>query len=143
MKRPRSRYMRSKSGNPRRGAAMVEFGLAFGLFMVFFIATVEGGRLMWSWSSLSHATREGARYAMVHGEANPIADAAIGTKVKDSAIGLADADINVTTSWSDATKVRGSQVSVDSTYLFSFIVGSVTASPTITLRSRSTVTVAN
>ena len=135
--------IRRKGVSPRRGAAMVEFGLAFGLFMIFFIATVEGGRLMWSWSSLAHATREGARYAMVHGEANPIADTSIGTKVKDSAIGLADTDINVTTTWSDATKVRGSQVTIDSTYAFNFVVGNVTSSPTLTLRSRATVNVAN
>lgn len=127
----------------RRGAAMVEFGLGFGIFMMFFIATIEGGRLMWSWASLAHATREGARYAMVHGKASPVSDSAIGAKVEANALGLDDDELNVSTSWSDATKVRGSQVTLDSTYDFRFVVTGLTSDNTIRLRSRSTVTVAN
>ena len=122
---------------------MIEFGLSFGIFMIFFIATVEGGRLMWSWASLAHATREGARYAMVHGEASPVADSAIGDKVKDNALGLISDDISVTTTWSDATRVRGSQVSLDATYAFRFVVSNITSGPSLTLRSRTTVSVAN
>ncbi len=143
-------HLMSLSNRPRRrcgrrGAAMVEFGLTFGLFMVFFIATAEGARLMWSWASLAHATREGARYAMVHGEANPIGvgDDSVEDTVKANAMGLEDADITVAEVWSDADKTRGSQVEVDATYTFRFIVGAIANSQTLTLRSRSRVSVAN
>ncbi len=139
-----SRKQAGRLRSGRRGNAMVEFALTFGLFMVFFIATVEGGRLMWSWASLAHATREGARYAMVHGESNPLTgdELTIEEQVKFNAIGLDDDDISVTTSWADVDKTRGTQVAVDSTYAFRFIVSGVTGSQTITLRSQSTVPVA-
>jgi Flp pilus assembly protein TadG len=129
----------------RRGAAMIEFGLTFTLFMVFFIATAEGARLMWAWASLAHATREGARYAMVHGEANMLTDSdnSIEDTVKANAIGLEDADITVAAAWADFDRARGTQVEVDSTYTFRFIVGGITNSQALTLRSRSRVSIAN
>lgn len=124
---------------------MVEFGLTFTLFMVFFIATAEGARLMWSWASLAHATREGARYAMVHGEANMFTDTddTIEETVKANAIGLDDADITVAEVWSDTDRTRGSQVEVDATYTFRFFVSGIVNSQALTLRSRSRVSVAN
>ena len=145
MKHIRSLFGSLRAGRRprRRGAAMVEFALTFGLFMIFFVATVEGGRLIWSWSTLAHATREAARYAMVHGEANPVDDYLIADRVKERAFGLVDADISVATTWADSAKTRGSEVEIDSTYAFRFVVNAVTNSQVITLRSRSRVRVAN
>ena len=126
----------------RRGDVMVEFGLTFTLALTFIIATLEGGLMIWSWVTLAHATREGARYAMVHAQRNPKSDAVIETYVKDRALGLQRSDINVSMVWSDAAKARGSQVEVDSTYTFHSSVGSLlTGGNAVTLRSRSRVTV--
>ena len=128
----------------RRGTAMVEFGLTFTLVLTFIILTIEGGLMIWSWVTLAHATREGARYAMVHGKRNLTADSHIETYVKDRALGLQRSDINVSMSWSDAAKERGSMVEVDSTYTFHFAVTPMlTGGRGVTLRSRSRVTVAN
>ncbi len=131
--------------NRRRGAGMVEFALTFTLLLTFIIATIEGGLMIWSWVTLAHATREGARFALVHGERNPRSDTVIETYVKDRALGLQRSDINVSMVWSDpANKARGSQVEVDSTYTFHFAVTPMlTGGQGVTLRSRSRVTVAN
>ena len=128
----------------RRGSAMVEFGLTFTLVLTFIVATIEGGLMLWSWVTLAHATREGARYALVHGAANPEADSVIQTYVKNRAAGLEKNDINVSMSWSDASKTPGTQVEVDSTYTFHFAVTPLlTGGEGVTLRSRSRVTIAN
>ena len=70
-------------------------------------------------------------------------DDSIEDTVKANAIGLDDADITVAEVWADTDRARGSQVEVDSTYTFRFIVGGTTNSQALTLRSRSRVSVAN
>ncbi len=139
-----ARERRGGKRDRRRGAGMVEFALTFTLLLTFIIATIEGGLMIWSWVTLAHATREGARFALVHGQGNPTSDTVIETYVKDRALGLQRSDINVSMVWSDAAKERGSQVEVDSTYTFHFAVTPLlTGGQGVTLRSRSRVTVAN
>ena len=138
---------RGRRGSRRdrgRGAAMVEFALTFTLLLTLIVATIEGALMIWSWVTLAHATREGARFALVHGERSPRSDTVIETYVKDRAVGLQRSDLNVSMLWSDAAKECGSQVEVDSTYTFHFaITPLLTGGRGVTLRSRSRVTVAN
>src|SRR5690349_8430431 len=57
-----------RSGKRRfRGQSMVEFALVAPMFFALILGTIELGRLMWVDHTLANATREGARYAMVHG----------------------------------------------------------------------------
>lgn len=50
-----------------RGQALVEFALVAPVFLVFVFAIVEGGRFVFFYEVLNNATREGARYAIIHG----------------------------------------------------------------------------
>lgn len=61
--RPFRRTLRQSSGQ-----ALVEFALAAPIMFVLLIGLVEGGRYVFYSESLNHAAREGARYAIIHGE---------------------------------------------------------------------------
>lgn len=50
-----------------RGQALVEFALVAPLLFVLILGTIEAGRYVFFTEILNHATREGARYAIVHG----------------------------------------------------------------------------
>jgi hypothetical protein len=49
------------------GQAMAEFALVAPLFFLMLFAIVEGGRFIFYYELLNNATRDGARYAIVHG----------------------------------------------------------------------------
>jgi hypothetical protein len=46
---------------------MVEFALVAPLFFLLLFGVIEGGRFVFYYEMLNNATREGARYAIVHG----------------------------------------------------------------------------
>jgi hypothetical protein len=50
-----------------RGQALVEFALVAPLLFLLIVGTVEAGRFIFYYEVMNHATREGARYAIVHG----------------------------------------------------------------------------
>ena len=60
----------SKSAARRRtrGQALAEFALVAPFLFLLIIAIVEVGRFVFYYHLLNNATREGARYAIVHGE---------------------------------------------------------------------------
>lgn len=49
------------------GQALVEFALVAPMFLILLFAIIEGGRFVFYYEMLNNATREGARYAIVHG----------------------------------------------------------------------------
>jgi Flp pilus assembly protein TadG len=53
-----------------RGATLVEFAIGATVFLTVMFAIVEFGRMLYVHNALSDAARRGARYAVVHGEAN-------------------------------------------------------------------------
>jgi hypothetical protein len=53
-----------------RGQALVEFSMVLPVFLVALIAVFDLGRVIWARNSLENAAREGARYAIVHGDSN-------------------------------------------------------------------------
>ena len=60
--------MSKRPTSGRRGNAMLEFTL-IGIPMIFLvIGTIEMARGMWIYHTLAHAVKEGARYAVVHGQ---------------------------------------------------------------------------
>jgi Flp pilus assembly protein TadG len=79
-----------------RGQALVEFALVAPIFFFIILATIEAGRLMYHYAMLNHATREGARYAIIHGAnssdpTGPPADgsgADVKQAVRDASLGL-------------------------------------------------------
>lgn len=51
-----------------RGQALAEFALVAPVLFLIFLGVIEVGRLVFLFHQLNHAAREGARYAIVHGE---------------------------------------------------------------------------
>lgn len=91
--------------NGSAGQALVEFALVAPLFFLLLLGIFEAGRFVLNLETLNNATREGARYAIVHGaksacpsgpmpgaKANPCdsAGANVKTSVANSAVGFAN-----------------------------------------------------
>ncbi len=51
----------------RRGATIVEFAFTFMLFLLIVLALMEIGRGIWTYTTLSHAARQTARFAQISG----------------------------------------------------------------------------
>lgn len=54
-------------GRRSRGQTLVEFALVAPWFFLLLFAIIEGGRFVFFYEVLNNATREGARYAIIHG----------------------------------------------------------------------------
>ena len=151
-----------KENNKQTGAVIVEFSLVFMLFLVLSIGLFEMGRAMWIYTTLSHAARQGARFAMVRGNAAttlgvPTAtNAEITQVVRNNAIGLVASDVTVTPMWKDSaggieqpwdaagtSRIGGSYVVVRTTYPLRFITGNVfiAGSDSLNLGSVSSMTI--
>lgn len=147
-----------RQGHAERGATLVEFGLFFLLFLVVAVGLMELGRGVWTFTTVAHAARAGARYAITHGKLNPIP--ANGTTIEDivkaNAVGLDPTDITVNTEYQKYDEVNGTWqtgaiynersnvVEVKVGYPFRLVTGSlVLAQNTIQLSSTSRMIVGN
>jgi Flp pilus assembly protein TadG len=162
MKSSREQYtQRSASAlrrHRRRGATLIEFGLFFLLFLVVSFGLMEMGRGVWTFTTIAHAARAGARYAIIHGKINPIPNdgTTIEAIVKANAVGLDPADVTVITkyerydeagdTWQTGSSYneRGNVVEVKVNYPFRLVTGSLVLSQdTIQLSSTSRMIIAN
>jgi len=118
-----------KRKQTERGAAMVEFALSFLLFFMVVYAIMEFGRVVACYNILAGATREGARYATVHGSASgAVASASdIQNVVRRWSIGLDPNSVMVTTTWAPGNN-PGKQVKVQAQYTVSPFTGLILAS---------------
>ena len=131
---------------------MVEFALSFLLFLGLVAGLMEFGRGVWTYTTLSHAARRGARFAMVHGTGNPVLDsngnnvtnAEVAAVVKANAVGLDPARIVVAVpSWTP-NREPGSTVQIRVTYPFELATGSLILwQRTLELRSSMRMLVVN
>jgi Flp pilus assembly protein TadG len=151
----------------RRGQAMVEFALVAPLFFVLLFGIIEAGRFIFFYETLSHATREGARYAIVNGANTlgcPSGPAAPGTsacdtsganvvtKVQQSAYGVPGASVTVQRCWwytacdfathGDGDDARGANVTVTASYTYSSLMPLVPLPP-ITVTAESSLVINN
>jgi Flp pilus assembly protein TadG len=102
----------TRTRNPRRGNAVLEFTLV-GIPVVFVLISIfEVSRGMWIYHTLAHAAREGTRFAIVHGQNcgtlptvcdKSVADscckktvADIAAVIRDAGAGLIPEDLTVT-----------------------------------------------
>lgn len=106
MNQHRSPGRRAARGGRRTGAAMIEFSLAFVMFMTMTMALVELGRAMWIFTTIAQATGAGVRYATVHGSGNPVMNngvdetaQAVELRVKRNSPGLDSSQMTVNTVW--------------------------------------------
>lgn len=109
-------------GDRRSGQAMVEFSLVFVTFLMLMVGLFELGRVVWIYTTVAHAARQGARYAMVRGNSGSPDNAALIASVKGQAVGLSSNVIQVTPTWEGGGLV-GTFVSVRVSYPFVPAVG--------------------
>ena len=126
-----------------RGQGMVEFALIIPIFLAITLGTIELGWLVFANHTLTNATREGARYAMVHGErSGDIATVATVSPVVQEFGGRFASEITVTNvEFTPETAEPGSQVLVETSYSHEPIIGMIIGAGTINLTSSSTVIV--
>lgn len=132
------------------GSTLVEFAFVSMLLMVQLVGVMEVGRAVWMYGTLAHATREGARYAIVRGsESKTYRGAsweAVANDVRDRVRAMATGfgpSVTVTTVWDPNNDPActpdnkpGCIVRVTSTVPFAPFTGLVPIRP-ITLTARS------
>jgi Flp pilus assembly protein TadG len=133
-----------------RAQATLEIAVVGVLFAAIVIGLVEVGRAVWNYNTLAQATREGVRYAIVHGSRSaepsgpgsanytaPDQDAGVTEVVRRHASGLDAGRVEVSAVWLDGTNGRGARVKVTARYSFESAVGGLLGLPGITLTSSS------
>jgi Flp pilus assembly protein TadG len=140
-----------------RGQALAEFALVVPIFLVLLLGMIEAGRFMFYYETLNHATREGARYAIVNGSNSmhcPTGTPAPGSyacdpsgedvkdRVRASVFGTLKADITVPTPTWSPDNSRGSTVRVTASYTYRTLVPLVPLPP-ITVEAESSLVVNN
>ena len=136
---------------------MVEFALVAPIFFLLLFGIIEGGRFIFFYETLSNATREGARYAIVHGAnsscpsgpmANPPLDCYdapgdnIVDRVAETAFGALGTSLSVTPRWPDGSNSIENSVNVAATYTYNTIVPLIPF-PAITIEAESTLVINN
>jgi Flp pilus assembly protein TadG len=155
---------RRTTGHRRsRGQALAEFALVAPIFFLVLFAVIEAGRFMFYYETLNNATREGARYAIVHGvnsfdctgppapgaaSACDPSGADVKQRVRDSAFGVFGTAMTITPAWYQSDGVtpgdngRGQTVTVTAEYTYSSLIPLVPL-PAITVKAESSLVVNN
>jgi hypothetical protein len=149
------------------GQAMVEFALVAPMFFLLLFGIIEAGRFIFYYETLSHATREGARYAIVNGAntlgcpsgpPSPGSSACdttgnnVVTRVRQSAFGVVGSAVTVDRCWwyaacdfstyGDGDNARGATVTVIASYTYSSLIPLVPLPP-ITVSAESSLVINN
>ena len=121
----------------QKGSSLVELSISFLVFMVLLVGIMDFGRIIAAYNILAGATKEGARYAIVHGSASgtPADNAAIQAVVQQWAIGLTPSNLTVTTTWTPGN-APGSNVQVVATYSITPLLVWISGN-SLSLRSQS------
>jgi Flp pilus assembly protein TadG len=103
--------------------SLVEFALILPIFLLLITGLFDLARAVWQENTLAYASREGTRYAIVHGAGSSLvlgpsnpAEPNITAVVQKAAVGVAN--VTVATAWPDGGNSRGQRVSVDATAPF-------------------------
>lgn len=142
------------------GQALVEFALVAPIFFLLLFGIIEAGRFILYYQTLNNATREGARYAIVHGSnsfcpSGPMppgqsapsgcydgSGARVVQQVRDTAFGVLGASVVVTPTWGLTGNGRDSDVTVRATYTYNTMVPLVPL-PAITITAESRLVINN
>jgi Flp pilus assembly protein TadG len=122
------------------GQALAEFALIAPIFFLLLFGIIEAGRFIFYYELLNNATRDGARYAIVHGDSS--SDPATASDVEDvvlaSAIAIADdGSLGVNVTWVPSNR-RGDEVTVEADYAYKPIFPLL---PEITVAAESTLVI--
>jgi Flp pilus assembly protein TadG len=117
----------------REGQAIVEFALCFFVYILIVGVAVEGGRLIYSYVTLSHAAHDGARTAVLAGKTS--------TQVRDrvvaSAAPLTVASEDILMSPNFATRAMGDRITVSVSYTYTPIISMIIGEGSFTLSGSS------
>lgn len=95
------------------GQSVVELALVLPVLLLLVLGMMDFGRLLQSYLTLQHATREGARLAITGA-----ADSAIVQRVRDTAAGLETDKLTVQVDPANASRYPGDNVTVMVSYQF-------------------------
>jgi len=126
----------------RRGHAVVEFGLAFILFLGLVVSLFDFGRLAWTYTAVHFASRQASRFATVRSATNPTSSTELLGVARRNAIGLDPAKLTMVTNYNAATVGRGTLVTLRLSYPFNFAFGALVPQSTIPLQSTSMIIIA-
>ena len=106
-----------------QGQALVEFALISIVFFILVFGMIDVGRAVWNYNTLAQATREGTRYAIVHGSnssspSGPGNEAAVVNTVQTYGGGLNPAQLTVNATWLGGSNAPGSDITVTSQYTY-------------------------
>jgi Flp pilus assembly protein TadG len=109
-----TRFPRVRGISGEKGATLLEFAFVSILFMMLTAGMMELARGVWIYNSVSHAAREGCRYAIVNGSDRALAGGGKLTQkqVSDYVQTRIPFDVEVTTTWTDVAKTPGTVVTV-------------------------------
>jgi Flp pilus assembly protein TadG len=126
-----------KKRSLEKGSAAVEFALCFLLVFLIAYSVMEFARAAYAYTVLAGATREAARYAVVHGSksGSPATQTTIEERVERWAVGLNSSALTVNTTWTPSNS-PGSKVRVDASYSVAPFTRLILSQP-LTLSSRS------
>jgi Flp pilus assembly protein TadG len=127
----------------RVGQSLVEFALIAPLFFTLVFGIIEGGRLLWTYHTVSHAAKEGARYTTVRGSGSTLSDApanngSIETYVLTKTTGLGADSLSMNLVLLDGDMNDRSRFRVEASYQHDFILASIFGLSSITLSADST-----
>lgn len=159
-----------KRAERSRGQALAEFALVAPIFFLLLFGIIEGGRFILYYETLNNATREGARYAIVHGYNTPCSaggpsgqmppgktppgchdatGARVVKRVKDAAFGVLGGSVTVTPCWIDPStglctgnNGRDQDVKVTAVYTYNSLVPLIPLPP-ISITAESTLVINN
>jgi Flp pilus assembly protein TadG len=121
----------------QKGATLIETALCFLLIFTIVYAILEFGRFVYSYNILAGATREAARYAMVHGSRSGSAatEADVRGQLLRWGVGLDASALVVRTTWTPGN-TPGSRVRVEASYTINPMTSLIVNTP-IRIGSRS------
>jgi Flp pilus assembly protein TadG len=129
----------NKRAATQKGSYMVEYSFVIITFVFVLFGIMEFGRIVSAYNILAGATREGTRYAIVHGsKSSSVATATdIEAEVKRWCLGMDSSSVVVTTTWPNGnSNAPGQPVKVQSSYTIVPFVRFVGASITLTANSQ-------
>ena len=122
--------------NSQSGQSLVEFALILPVFILFIMGIIDMGRLVYTYSALHNAVREGARYGVIDSSRTALQ---IQNVVEDTAVGLDTSKLAVTSNTVAGT--GHSTLSVNAQYQFAAatpVINAFAGGSGIVLNSRVT-----
>jgi Flp pilus assembly protein TadG len=116
-----------------RGQALLEFALIGSVFLLLIFGVMELGHAYFTYSSLTNAVREGARFAIV----NPNNTSGIKNKVTTSGYltGLTDSNVGVETPGGQPVVASGGPITVTAVFTYHPLINMII--PNVTMHSSS------